>query len=88
VIYLSNGPTGKEVQLLAIFGEHALGSVEASKIGGTIDDDALDRDEETTIKSNWAITLEDLGDAIKQTIEFTIASPKNHLVTVRILSLN
>jgi hypothetical protein len=72
---LSDSPAGEEVQRLAVFGEDTLGGVEAAEVGGTVDDDALDGDEEAAVKTDGTVRLEDLNQAIQQAVEFTRASP-------------
>lgn len=73
--YLSNGPVSKEVQFFALLGEHWFHSVKASEICGTVDDDALNWDEESTVESKRSIGFEDFEEAIKQAVEFASAGP-------------
>ena len=49
---LSNTPSSEEVEFLITGLEGNLGCVEHTKVGSTVYDDTLDRDEETTEKSS------------------------------------
>ena len=74
---MSNGPAHEEVQLLPVLGGQTLGGVEAAKVGGAVDDDALDGHEEATVEADGSVGLDNFDDAINQAVEFTGASPSN-----------
>ena len=69
---LGNSPSGEEVELLSVSGEDHLGGIEHSEVSGTVDDDSLDGDEESSVESNWSIRLDDLDEAVSESLEFTI----------------
>ncbi|GMS98071.1 hypothetical protein PENTCL1PPCAC_20246, partial [Pristionchus entomophagus] len=62
---------GEEVELLAIRCHHVLGRVEHSKVGGAVDDDSLDRDEESSVEADQTVRLDSLDQAVRQTFELS-----------------
>ncbi|GMS89316.1 hypothetical protein PENTCL1PPCAC_11491, partial [Pristionchus entomophagus] len=62
---------GEEVELL-LRGEHHLGGVEHSEVSGTVDDDTLDGDEESSVQSDGSVGLGDLDQTISETLELTV----------------
>lgn len=56
-----------------------LGGIIDSKVGGSVDNDALDRDAETLVETPKAIRLEDLGETVAQTTELTLGGALAHV---------
>lgn len=56
-----------------------LGSIIDSKVGGSVDNDALDRDVETLVETPQAIGLEDLGETVAQASELTLGGTLAHI---------
>lgn len=56
-----------------------LGSIIDSKVGSSVDNDALDRDAESLVETPQAIRLEDLGETVTQTTELTLGSTLAHV---------
>ncbi|GMR42213.1 hypothetical protein PMAYCL1PPCAC_12408, partial [Pristionchus mayeri] len=67
---LSDSPSSEEVELLLRCENH-LGSVEHSEISGTVDDDTLDGDEESSVETDGSVGLDDLDQAISKTLELS-----------------
>lgn len=70
VTYLGNTPWDEESSVLRI-GQHSLGSVEEAKVWSTVDDDSLDRHTKSSVQTHKTIRLEDLGETVTETVEFT-----------------
>lgn len=70
---LSNQPGDDQWGVLGVR-QHALGSVEESKVGGTVDDDTLDGDDESTVQTKSTVRFEDLDQTVAQSLEFTMTS--------------
>lgn len=56
-----------------------LGSIIDSKVGSSVDNDALNRDAETLVETPKAIRLEDLGETVAQAIELTLGGTLAHV---------
>lgn len=69
---LGNSPSGEEVELLSVSGEDHLGGIEHSEVSGSVDDDSLHGDEESSVESNWSVRLDDLDKAVSESLEFTV----------------
>lgn len=68
--YLSNTPGEEEASALGIW-KHTLGRVETAEVRGSVDDDALNRDAETSVHACESIRLEHFGQAVSQTLELS-----------------
>lgn len=55
-------------------GHQTLGGVEAAEVGGTVDDNTLDRDAEATVEANNAVRLDGLLQTIHQTGVLTLCA--------------
>lgn len=54
--------------------QHTTSSVVETEVGSTVDDDTLDRYTETTVQTDEAVRLIDLGKTVAQTLELTLSS--------------
>jgi len=70
---LGDGPADVDGCVLGV-GQHAASGIVEAEVGGTVDDDALDRHTEAAVQTNEAVALEDLGQAVAQTGEFASTS--------------
>lgn len=74
---LSNSPSGEEVEFLSIRSEDHLGGIEHSEVCGTVDDNSLHGDEESSVESDWSIGFHDLDKAVSKSLEFTVVGLSN-----------
>lgn len=54
--------------------EHALGRVEESKVGSSVDDNTLNGDTEPAVEPNEPVRLEDLRETVPETTELSLSS--------------
>lgn len=85
--YLSDGPGDDDWCVLGV-GEDALGGVVEAEEGGTVDDDTLYRDAESTVKSTQTVSLVDLDQAVAQAGEFTLTSAFAYIGGQPIIKIN
>lgn len=71
--YLSNTPWQEKSGLLRVR-QHALSCVETAEVGGSVDDDALDWHSEPSVHAYQTVALEDLAQAIAETLELSRSS--------------
>lgn len=71
---LSEGPHGEEVGFLWVLEEESFTSVEATKVGSSVEDDTNNWDSESSVKSIHAIWGSDLGKAVYESWEFSVGS--------------
>ncbi len=67
---LSDGPRDDKRGLLRV-GQHSLGGVEETKVGGAVNDDALNGHVEPTVETDEAVAPERLHDAVAEAVEFS-----------------
>lgn len=70
---LGDGPADVDGCVLGV-GQHTASGIVEAEVGGTVDDDALDRHTEAAVQADKAVALEDLGQAVAQTGEFTLTT--------------
>lgn len=70
---LGNTPRDEEASVLGI-GQHSLGRVEETEVGGAVDDDTLHGHSESTVQTHNTVRLEDLGQTVTQTGELASAA--------------
>lgn len=71
--HLGNGPAHVEGCVLRV-GQVVAARVVEAKVGRSIDDDALDGDDEAAIQSDGAVALHDLHQAVDQAVELSVAA--------------
>lgn len=70
---LSDGPRDEDRGVLRVW-QHSLGSIEATEVGSTIDDNTLDRHVEATVQTDHTVRLDGLLQTIDQTVVLTLGS--------------
>lgn len=69
---LRDGPADDDRCVLGV-GQHAARGVVETEVRRAVDNDTLHGHTETPVETGQAVGFEDLGDAVSETLEFTLA---------------
>ena len=78
--YLCDGPGDEDGGVLRVR-QHSLGSIEATEVGRTIDDDTLNGHVESTVQTDDTVRLDRLLQTVEQTVELTLAGTATNVRT-------